>query len=51
VHTWWEAGLELLSLVRVLEAERVEEPLAPDLELDLVGLFVPLNYGSCVAKK
>ncbi len=34
-RTWWEALLELLSLLRVVEGESVEVAVAPDLELGL----------------
>ena len=42
-----QALLELLGLVRVLEDQGVEEPLAADLELDLLGVLVLLDPGGC----
>ena len=42
--------LELLGLVRVLEDQGVEEPLAADLELDLLGVLVLLDPGGCAKK-
>ena len=43
--------LELLGLVRVLEDQGVEKPLAADLELDLLGVLVLLDPGGCAKKK
>lgn len=40
--------LQLLSLLGVLQDERVQELLAADLELDLAGLLVALDAGSCI---
>ena len=45
IRTWWQTLLELLSLVAVLEDKRVDESLAPDLELDVVGVLVLLYAG------
>lgn len=45
IRTWWQTLLQLLGLIRVLEDERVDESLAPDLELDVVGLLVLLYAG------
>jgi hypothetical protein len=42
-----QALLELLGLLRVLEDQGVEEPLAADLELDLLGVLVLLDPGGC----
>lgn len=46
-RTGREAGLQLLGLLGVLDREGVEEALAPDLELGLVGLLVALDHRSC----
>jgi hypothetical protein len=46
-RTWRETLLQLLGLVGILEDERVDEPLAPDLELDVVRLLVLLYAGGC----
>lgn len=51
-HTWWQTLLQLLCLIRVLEHERVDESLASDLELDVVGLLVLLyagSYSKCIS--
>lgn len=39
--------LELVGLVGVLQGEGVQEALAADLELDLLGLAVALDPGGC----
>lgn len=46
-HTGRQGLLELLGLVRILEDQGVEEPMAADLELDLLGLLVLLDPGGC----
>jgi len=46
-HTGGEALLELLGLIGVLQDKGVEVSLAPDLELDLLGVLVLLDPGSC----
>jgi len=45
VRTWGQALLKLVGLVGVLQDQRVEEAVASDLELDLLGLAVALNAG------
>ena len=45
MRTRGQALLELLGLVRVLEDQGVQEPLAADLELDLLGVLVLLDPG------
>lgn len=45
VHTWGQALLKLVGLVGVLQDQRVEEAVASDLKLDLLGLAVALNAG------
>lgn len=47
VRTWGQALLELLGLLGVLEDKSVLVAVAPDLELDLVGLAVLLYTGGC----
>ena len=42
---WGQALLKLVGLVGVLQDQRVEEAVASDLELDLLGLAVALNAG------
>jgi len=46
-----QALLELLGLVGVLEHKGIQEPLAADLELDLLGLRVLLDPGSCKRRR
>jgi hypothetical protein len=46
-RTWWQALLQLLSLVGVLQGESVEVFRASDLELDLVVLLVLLDARGC----
>lgn len=45
-RTWGQALLELVGLVGVLQGKGVDEALAADLELDLLGLTVALDAGS-----
>lgn len=45
-RTWGQALLELVGLVGVLQGKGVDEALAADLELDLLGLAVALDAGS-----
>lgn len=46
-----QALLELIGLVGVLQDKRVDEALAADLELDLLGLAVALDPGGCKRKQ
>lgn len=46
-RTRGKALLELVGLVGVLEDKGVQEALAADLELDLLGLAVLLDPGGC----
>lgn len=48
-RTWGQALLQLVGLVGILQDESVDEALAADLELDLLGLAVTLDPGGCVA--
>lgn len=46
-----QALLELLGLVGVFKHKGIQEPLAADLELDLLGLRVLLDPGSCKRRR
>lgn len=46
-RTWGQALLKLIGLVGVLQDEGVDEAVAADLELDLLGLAVALDAGGC----
>lgn len=47
-RTRGKALLELLGLVGILKDKGVDEALASDLELDVVGLGVLLYAGGCI---
>jgi hypothetical protein len=50
--TWWQALLELLGLLRILEDQSVEVSFAPNLELRLVrtgALLYPSGYEAMVS--
>lgn len=46
-RTWGQALLELVGLVGVLQDKGVDEAVASNLELDLLGRAVALDAGSC----
>lgn len=50
-RTWGQALLELVGLVGVLQDKGVDEAVASDLELDLLGRTVALDAGSCKKRK
>lgn len=46
-----QALLQLVGLVGVLQDKGVDEALAADLELDLLGVAVALDAGSCALRR
>ena len=50
-RTWWQTLLQLIGLVGILQDEGVDETVAADLELDLLGLAVTLDARGWREKK
>ena len=43
LEAWWQGLLQLVCLLLVVDHQSVEEPGAPDLELDVVGVLLDLD--------